>query len=105
MSNNTPKYNTIHVRLRRRRGPARQSRCAGCSVKRADQWAYDHRDPDELVNDAGLAYSADLERYIPLCVTCHRRFDEITRQFKRGFDARLPKPVEFAGLHWLAYSD
>ena len=41
----------------------------------AEQWSYDHEDPDEMVSPEGLPYSVDLARYKPLCCTCHWRFD------------------------------
>jgi len=48
--------------------------CASCGAA-ADHWAYDHTDPNERRDDRGRPYSTDLDRYRPLCKTCHRRFD------------------------------
>lgn len=84
MSNNSPSYEAIHRRVNRRLGPARQTTCVGCCVKRATEWAYDHRDPSEIVNDKGLRYSQDVRHYVPLCRTCHRRFDALANELLRG---------------------
>ena len=66
-------YYAIHGRLSK--DPAMNHVCAHC-LGRAEQWAYDHEDPDEHVSGAGFAYSTKGRRhYIPLCCSCHRRFD------------------------------
>lgn len=71
-------YNTMHHRLRLYRGRATGYICMHCGSL-AQQWAYDHADPDERIGDAGrgrrFRYSTDLNHYIPLCRRCHRRFD------------------------------
>ena len=69
-----PNYNTVHQRLPRVRGKATGQTCIGCGVP-AEAWAYDHSDPDELVNDRGQAYSANLDHYQPLCHSCHIKAD------------------------------
>lgn len=69
-----PSYGAIHSRLHARYGPASAHRCAHCGGQ-AEQWSYDHEDPDELVSPEGLPYGVDLARYKPLCCMCHWRFD------------------------------
>lgn len=69
-------YSTAHQRVRRAHGPARLRFCK-CGEPAA-HWAYDHSDPDELLQEvAGCAvpYSPDVDRYLPMCVPCHKEFD------------------------------
>ena len=71
------KYDSAHARVRRRRGPASALSCAHCGGPAKD-WAYDHLDPAEQIDNRGgkaLPFSLDLSHYMPLCRTCHRRFD------------------------------
>lgn len=68
-------YSAIHFRLRKERGRAGGMTCVRCGGP-AVQWAYDHTDPDERWDPAsGLPFSLDLDRYQPLCLSCHRRLD------------------------------
>lgn len=67
-----PSYSGAHMRVRAQRGNAKDHQCS-CG-KPAAQWAYRHDDPKELQSRWG-AYSADTERYEPMCVPCHKRFD------------------------------
>lgn len=72
-----PSYATAHGRTVSARGPARENPCAHCGGTARD-WAYDHDDPQELhdvVRGMVLRYSADPEHYLPLCKSCHARFD------------------------------
>jgi len=48
-------------------------KCLHCG-EQASEWAYDHQDPDERISARG-AFSDKKEHYIPLCVSCHRKFD------------------------------
>ncbi len=70
----TPTYGAAHWRVYVARGLARDHRCVDCGGP-AEHWSYDHTDPDELVAPDGLAYSLDVDRYEPRCVSCHRKFD------------------------------
>lgn len=80
-------YMQAHDRVRRSRGKASEHPCQHC-MKPAEQWAYDHADPDErseIQVDRGgepstLTYSLDLEHYVPLCIPCHLRFDHSTNR-------------------------
>jgi len=67
-------YTTAHKRVHTARGRAKDYTCAGCP-KRAAQWSYDHTDPNESLDYRGMPYSADIWRYQPLCIACHKRFD------------------------------
>jgi hypothetical protein len=66
-------YQTAHARVWRNRGRARDHVCV-CG-KPAAHWAYDHLDPDELVDSAGQIFSGDPAHYTPLCRSCHANLD------------------------------
>ena len=70
-----PDYAGAHARVRRGRGKASDQRCIQCD-ERADHWAYDHMDPDEVISRRGLPYSLKSSHYQPMCVTCHNRLDK-----------------------------
>jgi hypothetical protein len=70
-------YGGVHRRLERYRGQANAHSCVGCSAP-ADNWAYNHSDPDELLNEHGHPYSPNLTRYDPMCFACHRARDRAT---------------------------
>lgn len=61
-----------HRRIRSARGPAKDHACP-CGEP-ASHWAYDHTDPAEKISPRG-PYSLDVDRYIAMCVPCHKRFD------------------------------
>lgn len=71
----------VHARLRRTFGPASDYTC-GCGEPAVD-WAYDHGCPNERIEimtktggrQVSVPFSTDLDRYEPMCRTCHRRFD------------------------------
>lgn len=67
-------YAGVHARVHRARGGAADYPCRECG-RPADQWAYTNDDPAELVDVDGRRYSLDVERYIPMCTSCHARFD------------------------------
>lgn len=69
-----PSYGAIHTRLAVARGSARTHACVDCGGS-ADQWSYDHDDPDEMISSLGHPYSGDLDHYLPRCCSCHRAFD------------------------------
>lgn len=74
-------YDAAHYRVYAIRGSASGYVCTDCGTVQAQDWAYDHCDPDEQVAPAkgethsGLSYSVNPERYIPLCKKCHKAFD------------------------------
>jgi hypothetical protein len=70
-------YRQAHKRLVDDLGPASDHPCQRCSLP-AQDWAYDHTDPNELTSEHG-PYSLDARRYMPLCRRCHRRFDRVHR--------------------------
>lgn len=67
-------YVLVHQRLKKKRGRAAAHPCAACGDP-ARQWAYDHADPDEKIDERGYAFSVNLEHYKPMCASCHKRFD------------------------------
>lgn len=75
-------YYGAHSRVRGQRGPARDRLCSHCEQKQAIDWAYDHTDPDPRYERLfwngkvrEIPYSPDLNRYVPLCKSCHVTFD------------------------------
>jgi hypothetical protein len=96
-----PTYATAHTRVYVKRGRARDQMCVACG-KRAQDWAYDHDDPDELTGvdrngrdvEFTVKYSGDPDHYIPLCIPCHRAFDA-------KFD---PEDTRHDDFHWEAAS-
>lgn len=79
-------YTALHNRLGVVRGRPSGYQCSRCP-ERAAEWAYDHLDPDERRNQVGRddgPFSVDLDHYMPLCVSCHRRFDYRRRINKAG---------------------
>jgi hypothetical protein len=77
-----PSYFGAHCRVKGRRGSASRYECE-CGAA-AQQWAYDHADPNELteavVDQRGqqrlVKYSASIDHYIPMCKPCHVQFDK-----------------------------
>lgn len=69
-------YRAIHGRLAVERGPARLYACAECGGC-AREWAYDYSDPTAKSSSQG-PFSVDLERYRPLCASCHK-FEDTRR--------------------------
>lgn len=67
----TGNYHSTHKHVRRVRGPASEHACRCGSA--ADQWAYDHADPDEV--QGKHPYSLKPEHYRPLCRSCHVKED------------------------------
>lgn len=71
-------YMAMHGRVREIRGRAPDYTCVRCG-RRAYEWAYDHSDPNELIYTQGTArlpFSRDVNRYMPMCRSCHSRFDK-----------------------------
>ena len=67
-------YSGAHGRTRLRRGSASEHDCISCRAP-ADDWAYQHDDPMEVIDELGRPYSLDPLHYEPMCKPCHRRFD------------------------------
>lgn len=78
-------YGWVHERLKRERGFARNYDCTNCG-SRASDWAYDGLDPDQKIDPGtGWSYTSDLDHYIPLCRSCHKKFDVTHKaECKRG---------------------
>lgn len=72
---NSAGYSAVHLRLKQERGRAALHQCRHCQ-RRAEEWAYDHEDPNPRREArSGRPYSANLDRYFPLCKSCHGLFD------------------------------
>lgn len=77
-------YHAIHKQISRARGRAAEYRCQGQGcANQATQWAYDHKDPYEVLgtyDSTGrlTAYSLDPDHYLPLCRACHTLLDQPT---------------------------
>ena len=69
-----PGYTASHIRVYKAKGRAADHLCAHCGDP-AEQWAYTHSDPHELTSPEGFPYSPDPEHYMPLCRSCHKRYD------------------------------
>lgn len=77
-----PMYSAIHERLASTRGKATLYSCVDCGGCARD-WSYTEDDPNELKDSKGLRFSRDLERYVPRCVSCHKRYDFEKRVSRR----------------------
>lgn len=79
-SDGTITYRRAHEIVANVRGVASNYACASCG-QRADEWAYDHLDGQQMVmaldavQHAGYAYSLDVSHYEPMCRSCHRTAD------------------------------
>lgn len=71
-------YRAVHKQVQRHRGPASAHPCPRCG-EQAQHWAYDHTDPNPLTTTlkggTDVEYSTDLTRYLPMCHSCHAKFD------------------------------
>lgn len=73
-------YESAHRRVAAERGRADQHAC-DCGAAAAE-WAYTHRDPNELTGTRQIrgrsrfaAWSADPAYYQPMCRACHTKYD------------------------------
>ena len=78
----SPTYTSVHARINRWRGTARNFTCVDCGTTARD-WSYDGC-PDgderwELVGDREMAFCTHVEHYSPRCKSCHHRKDGIVR--------------------------
>lgn len=75
-------YSTAHARVKATYGAASNHPCILCG-EQAHAWSYDHSDPTPLMhqgvglwaNKPPIPYSADPERYDPMCRSCHVKRD------------------------------
>lgn len=67
-------YAGMHKRLQRELGDPSDYLCESCG-RYAEEWAYNHRDEDELFCELGRPYSLNSENYEAMCRSCHRRSD------------------------------
>lgn len=94
-SGDNASYNAVHRRITARRGRAAEHTCRHCGGA-AKHWAYDHTDPDERHDTDCGPYSLDVDRYLPLCVACHRIFDDAPIGH-RGKTRSEPRPCSVDG--------
>ncbi|WP_169923695.1 DUF3631 domain-containing protein [Propionicimonas paludicola] len=77
--------------------PAYLHKCVDCDGL-AQEWSYDHADPDERYAadraNYGAAYSLDTGHYQPRCKSCHVRWDKMYARQRRG--ESQPVPTGFA---------
>lgn len=67
-------YHAVHGQLVAQRGRAADLTC-GCGNPAKD-WAYQHNDPDALVDERGYFYSLKFDEcYTPMCRSCHNLLD------------------------------
>jgi hypothetical protein len=66
-------YSAMHLRVVRERGPAKDQTCVDCGCAAA-QWSYDRSCAEERTSSFG-PYSTHVERYVPRCISCHKKFD------------------------------
>jgi hypothetical protein len=80
-------YSTWHSRLARIKGAACNYECVQCGCA-AQEWAYDGGDPGERIGRNGaslsLRYSTNPDRYVPMCIRCHRRSDTAIRMARKA---------------------
>jgi len=67
-------YDAMHDRVKRAKGAPSEHRCRCGAV--AEDWAYDHVDPTEIVCPVrGLPMGTDVDHYRAMCRSCHKAFD------------------------------
>jgi hypothetical protein len=71
-----------HRALARERGPAREWCCATCSLPAAE-WAFVGVEREDFRHPQLGYFSTDFDEYVPLCVSCHRARDAVSRQVRR----------------------
>lgn len=92
-------YAMAHNRVRFARGSASQYSCVGCG-EQAQHWAYRHDDPNEQLKPVWgrpykLPFSTDPWRYDPMCIGCHRAYDNaVARSGKGTFPKNARAKVE-----------
>ena len=76
-------YGGAHMRVRRKRGPARDHPCVGCG-QNATNWSYNHGEAmyeqEQAMkgsdgNVSVLRYHPNPSYYSPRCYQCHRQYD------------------------------
>lgn len=74
-------YKAFHVRLKHRKGRAADYGCSVCGTK----------DPDKRYEWANMTGDyTDINDYQPMCVTCHRRYDQKRRKESNGTKTSAP---------------
>ena len=74
-------YKAFHVRLKNRKGRAANYGCSVCGTK----------DPNTRYEWANMTGNyMDMDDYQPMCVTCHRRYDQKRRNENNGAKTSSP---------------
>lgn len=69
-------YNTMHWRLRKHYGSARDYDCFTCGGD-AEHWALYYEPVEKRIDpQTGFPFSTDYDDYRPLCRSCHNRLDK-----------------------------
>lgn len=94
-----PTNKTAHMRVKGIRGPAKNYSCVDCGTT-AQQWAYNHKDPNELQEDSYVegvyrvssVYSGNAEYYDPKCVRCNNLDKYLFGQYSPYYEVK-PKEI------------
>lgn len=92
-------YSGAHIRVRSQRGKASALACVDCG-RGAEQWAYNHTDPNEKHDKNGRPYSPNPDRYDPMCIACHKVAD-LARIAPKPRKADYRKQCEFCDSGYL----
>jgi hypothetical protein len=79
-------YRGAHYRIRNERGPASEYDCLHCGGS-GKQWALIRDIPlenlrSEIIDGRQTIFSPNPMAYIPLCVSCHLRYDRQSRRLR-----------------------
>jgi hypothetical protein len=75
-------YRSIHEKVQSHYGPASLHGCRHCGVEAAEEWAYNGKDPNEkteIYRGKNVVFGTSIKFYIPLCKSCHHKFDNTVR--------------------------
>lgn len=75
-------YDAMHERIKEQRGKARLFSCITCGCQ-AQEWAYQHTDPEPRVSEHGCLFTDDVMAYEPMCRRCHRAYDAEMRELQQ----------------------
>jgi hypothetical protein len=89
-------YGAVHGRLTRKRGKASGADCIICGPS-ANHRASSHAEPYERIDPQCRPDSTDLGRFIPMCGSCHTRFDRVVvssaRKTRKAKKPKVEKPI------------
>lgn len=93
-------YEYAHQKVKMIKGKASDYLCNHCGQSKgtkARDWAYNHKDNNEIYDPITLKlWSDNPDYYIPLCSKCHSRFDSQNRKYRnQRFAARYTRGREY----------